>query len=42
MLMGMIALDAVLLAGGGHGLSAIGLLLLLIPGRLLAKRIYIT
>jgi 4-hydroxybenzoate polyprenyltransferase len=42
MLAGMIPLDAVLLAGDGQWEAALGLLLLMVPGRLLARRLYVT
>jgi 4-hydroxybenzoate polyprenyltransferase len=42
MLTGMIPLDAILLAGDGQWKAAFGLLLLLLPSRLLARRLYVT
>jgi 4-hydroxybenzoate polyprenyltransferase len=42
MLMGMIPLDAVLVAGNGQWAAALGLLLLLPPGRFLARWLYVT
>lgn len=42
LLFGMIPLDALLLLGSGHALLAAALLLLLLPGRLLARRLYVT
>jgi len=42
LLLGMIALDGVLVLGDGQWVAAGGLLLLLIPGRMLARRLYIT
>lgn len=42
LLMGMIPLDALLLLGTGHWLVAAALLLLLVPGRRLARHLYVT
>jgi 4-hydroxybenzoate polyprenyltransferase len=42
MLLCMIPLDALLLAGDGQRLAALGLLLLLLPGWILARRVQIT
>jgi 4-hydroxybenzoate polyprenyltransferase len=42
MLLGMIPLDALFLAGNGQWPAALGLLLFLVPGRLLARRIGVT
>jgi 4-hydroxybenzoate polyprenyltransferase len=42
MLVGMIPLDAIVLSGDGQWQAALGLLLLLIPARLLARRLYLT
>ncbi|AUB82127.1 UbiA family prenyltransferase [Candidatus Thiodictyon syntrophicum] len=42
LLLGMIPLDALLLLGSGHWPLAAALLLLLVPGRLLARRLYVT
>ncbi len=42
LLFGMIPLDALLLLGTGHWLAAAALLLLLLPGQLLARRVAIT
>jgi hypothetical protein len=42
LLMGMIPLDALLLLGNGQVLAATALLLLLLPGRLLVRRLAIT
>jgi hypothetical protein len=42
MLLGMIPLDALLLGGGGQHLAALGLLLLLVPGWIIARRVQVT
>jgi 4-hydroxybenzoate polyprenyltransferase len=42
LLLGMIPLDAILLAGDGQWLAALGLLVLLLPGRVLPRNLYVT
>lgn len=42
LLLGMIPLDALLLTGSGHPIAAVALLTLLVPARLLGRRLYLT